>query len=241
MTKQTMQLSACALAAVVFALTGCKSSTEAGSAASKQPIRIVSQPQDQYVPMGAAVTFSVTARQTSRGEKFPITYQWLRNCHPLASQTDSTLTIKNVTTNDVGFYVCAVNTETKFILTQPATLMAYATNVGGPITVWSVPPPSSGSSSGSTCPAPYIGYHSFTKPTAPFGWTPNAATPHTATDITRTDTKVKFFGSTFGNNGCGVGGVTVTPLNSTSYRFTVYFPSGVPTTAYPLQLNGFNP
>ena len=211
-----------------------------------KPAIIVKQPQDQLVKLGQSATFTVTAAPESLKE--PLSYQWVFKCNPVPSGTNKTLIINNVTTNDVGFYSCAVHRDTdfvmpEFVITQPALLMAWSSN--SPLTVWSTPPPG-GSGSGSVCPYPYVGYISYYVPCPPpadarCGFTLNSDTPKTAQD-TRTDTKIKFFGKTFNNNGCGTSGfVSVSPLNSTSYKFCVYFPSNVPTNAYPLTLNGFNP
>jgi hypothetical protein len=211
------------------------------------PPTIVKQPQDQLVKLGSNATFTVTAKPD------PLSYQWVYKCEPIPGATNKTLTISNITTNDVGWYACAVHTDSDqskdsnqspvFVMTQPALLMGWSHD--SPLTVWSMPPPG-GSGGGSGCPYPYIGYINFFVPCPPpplqCGFTLNAETPKTAKDITRIDTKIKFFGTTFGNNGCGTGVVTVSPLTSTSYKFTVFFPSGpMPTNAYPLQLNGFNP
>ncbi len=205
------------------------------------PPTIVKQPQDQLVKLGQSAKFTVTA--TPESLKEPLSYQWVFKCNLIPGGTNKTLTINNVTTNNVGFYSCAVHKDTVFVMTQPALLMAWSTN--SPMTVWSTPPPG-GSGSGTGCPYPYVGYINYYVPCPPpplrCGFTTNSDIPKTAQDITRTDTKIKFFGTKFGNNGCGTGGsVTVSPLDSSSYKFTVYFPSAVPTDAYPLQLNGFNP
>ena len=206
------------------------------------PPIIVKQPQDQLVKLGQSATFTVVAAKTE-----PLSYQWVFKCNLIPGGTNKTLTINNVTTNEVGFYSCAVHKDTEqgtaFVVTQPALLMAWSSN--SPITVWSTPPPG-GSGSGSGCPYPYVGYINFYVPCPPpplqCGFTTNSNIPKTAKDITRSDTKIKFWGTKFGNFGCGTGGfVTVSPLNSPSYKFTVFFPSNTPTNAYPLQLNGFNP
>jgi hypothetical protein len=107
------------------------------------------------------------------------------------------------------------------------------------ITISAVPVSSSGSNG--VCPGGYAGYASYTKTTAQgWGWAPTN-TVHTATDTNRSDTKVEFLGK-LNDTGCNQTSVTVPhPTTSTKYRFTVYFPSNVPTNSYPLVLEGFNP
>ena len=112
-----------------------------------------------------------------------------------------------------------------------------------PLTLWG-PPVTSGGGSG-TCPGPYAGYVNYKK-TIALGWgyapDTNNTTVYTATDNTRTDTKVEYVGK-MGDNGCDQTTVTVPyPACSSKYRFTIYFPNNVPTTnAYPISLVGFLP
>src|ERR1700739_1727293 len=62
---------------------------------------IVYQPDDQCVPFGANATFSVTALNAQG-------YQWLRNGNVLPDATNSTLTIQNAQTQNVGLYSCDI-------------------------------------------------------------------------------------------------------------------------------------
>lgn len=100
------------------------------------------------------------------------------------------------------------------------------------------PTVSSGNISG--CPGSYAGYAKYIK-TVGWGWAPQTGTTnHTATDNNRSDTKVVYNGIS-GDSGCAQTTVSVPdPPASTVYRFTIYFPSNVPTTNYPLTLSGFN-
>jgi hypothetical protein len=95
-----------------------------------------------------------------------------------------------------------------------------------------------------TCPGSYAGYASYTKTIANgWGWAPTTGvTNHTATDNNRSDTKIVITGKS-GDSKCGQTTATITgnPPVSTVYRFTVYFPNNVPSTNYPLALDGFNP
>jgi len=218
------------------------------------PPVITKEPVDRMVRLGTNVTFTVEAQPGQKKEE--LTYQWLFNCIQLNDEanhilgaTNSSLIIYNVTTNDVGFYSCAVHREPKdeeyaFVMTQPALLMACSSN--SPVTIWSYPPPGGGST-GTVCPAPYLGYINFYVPCPPpvdsrCGFEIDALTPKQAKDTTRSDTKISYLGSSPNplDFGCGTNGlVTINPVNSATYTFCVYFPSSMPTSAYPLQLIGF--
>jgi hypothetical protein len=94
-----------------------------------------------------------------------------------------------------------------------------------------------------TCPGNWIGYTTYSKTNAAWGYAPATNTTiHTAADGTgRTDTRVEFVGS-WGDQGCAKGSVTVpSPPMSPVYRFTIYFTNNVPATNYPIRLTGFNP
>ena len=235
------------LLAGVVLISGCKCTTSDRSehrhARWKEGIFIIHEPEGQYVPIGGNAYFEVKAKTIPKTNETLLAYQWFLNSAVLPSKTDQQLKIIGITTNDVGYYSCKLSLDSDVVMSEPVELMAYTTNMGGgPITIYSTPPPSIVSGTGIGCPYPYVGYHNFIKPTAPYGWVPNNSAAPSAKDFTRTDTKIKFFGSTPLNNGCGTGGfVSVSPVKSSSYRFCVYFPNNVPATAYPLQLNGFDP
>jgi subtilisin-like proprotein convertase family protein len=71
---------------------------------SNSPPTIVTQPASQNVPVGATVSFNVTASGTA-----PLSYQWQMNGNPLANATTSSLTLNNVQTGDSGNYNVVVS------------------------------------------------------------------------------------------------------------------------------------
>lgn len=95
------------------------------------------------------------------------------------------------------------------------------------------------------CGGNYVGYVSYTKTVANgWGWAPdtNNTTVFTASDGGgRTNTKIRYQGKN-GDTNCGMTTVTVpNPPFSAAYRFTIYFTNNLPTTNYPILLNGFQP
>lgn len=88
------------------------------------------------------------------------------------------------------------------------------------------------------CPGTYAGSVVYTKPVVNgWGWAPdtNNTSVFTAADGGgRSDTKIVYSGKS-GDKGCNATSVTVpNPPTSTVYRFTIYFPSNVPSTNYPI-------
>lgn len=206
---------------------------------------ILLQPLDQLAVKGDSATFEVTA------ENGPLTYQWLRNGAPLKGETNATLTLKEVSVDDVAKYSCHVSRGTEIVPTRGAQLLvSSAPPAGGsfftesgsnPFTVSATPVTSNGSSG--SCPGAYAGYVSYTKTVAQgWGWAPSSgATSHTATDTNRTDTKVVYNGKSL-DSGCNQTTVNVPhPPYSNKYRFTIYFTNNVPTNAYSILLDGFDP
>jgi hypothetical protein len=224
---------------------------------------IVQQPVDQCLPMGATAIFSVNATNVD-------SYQWYLSNVALDGQTNSSLTIPNAGTNDVGYYFASVIKGSESVPTRQACLNVYTTSAsttsstpsspgrfssqsmsmssmdlggGGVITVFGAPVTGNGSSG--SCPGSYSGYVNYIKPMSQ-GWGFNSSTNttiHTAADGNRTDTKVQYAGY-YGDSGCGQTTVTVPdPTVSPKYRFTIYFPRGVqvPTNSYPITLTGFDP
>jgi hypothetical protein len=198
--------------------------------------KITRQPEDQAVWLGSNVTFTVSAEN---GEAF----QWARNGVILEGQTNATLTLENIGTAHVGIYSCNVLKGDEAVPTRSATLnaMALLGGDGGPLTIFGIPLLGNGGQGGS-CPGPFVGYVNFIKPGSQgWGWAPTAgASVHTATDTNRTDTHLIYIGK-FLDSGCGATNVTVDPVISTKYRFTVFFPDNVPTNTYSIVLSGFNP
>ena len=224
---------------------------------------LVDGPEDQEGLIGTDVTFSVEPRFNN------MTFQWFRQWPDryelLSGQTNKTFTINAAQLADVGFYLCQATRGNKTEYSDPASLTlstaaAGSTSTelfntlssgfqtmdaggGGIITLYA-PPLSSSGSSGSGCPGAYAGYVTFKKSISQgWGYAPTSgASVHTAADVTRTDTKIEYFGK-FGDSGCAQTSDNVPdPTGSPKYRFTIYFPNNVPTTnAYPIQLTGFDP
>jgi hypothetical protein len=200
--------------------------------------KIISQPTDQGIWEGTRTTFNVRA---TNGD---ISFQWRRNGVALEGQTNSDLTIDSVAIGDVGLYSCDVSKKDgNTVPTRAASLnMLSETLGGGPITVFGTPIASGGSQS-NTCPGAYAGYVNYLKTASQgWGWSPSSGTSiHTATDTNRSDTKVQYLGKV-GDKDCNITTVSVPdPTISTKYRFTVYFTNNVPTNAYGIQLEGFDP
>ncbi|MCC6414443.1 MAG: immunoglobulin domain-containing protein, partial [Opitutaceae bacterium] len=97
---------------------------------------ITTQPIARLAALGQTVTFSVVASGTA-----PLSYQWLKAGTPLAGQTTGTLTLTNVSANDVSLYSVRVTNDLGFvestavsltlgtfpvITTQPVTLTVNA-------------------------------------------------------------------------------------------------------------------
>jgi hypothetical protein len=203
--------------------------------------QIVSQPEDQMVCFSSNATFSVTALNTDG-------YQWLLNGNPLAGQTNSSLAISNCSLANVGYYSCNLSKDIQIVPTRSASLMVYTNSIDpqtgvDPVVVFSLPVLGSGSQG--TCPGHYAGYVNYTKTIGNgWGWAPdtsNGNTVFTAADTNRTDTKILYTGK-YGDGGCNQTSVTVpNPPVSPVYRFTIYFTNNVPTNAYSITLNGFQP
>ena len=99
------------------------SSSCGASATSNAAILIVNQipaisphPQNQSVPMGSPVTFSVTA--------FPegVAFQWRKEGVNLSGATLSIYTIDSVDTQHVGSYSCVVTSSCGVVTSEPAQL-----------------------------------------------------------------------------------------------------------------------
>ena len=209
---------------------------------------ITAQPLDQVVPAGSNVVLSVQAAYADN-------YQWQSNGVDLAGQTNSTLVLQNVGVHSAGAYSCNVSQSGGDPVPTRAASVEVETAAnpamggiqldgvlgGGPIVVSGTPKASNGMLN--TCPGSYAGYVIYTKTISQgWGWTPATnATVLTASDGGgRMDTFVTYAGK-YGDSGCGQTTVTIPyPPPSPAYRFAVYFPSNVPTTNYPIVLNGFN-
>jgi hypothetical protein len=206
---------------------------------SKYPL-ILTQPEDQCVPIGSCATFSVTA-QNANG------YQWLENGNPMDNQTNTSLVISNASIGDVGYYSCDVFKDAAFAPTRSASLMVFSSSIDpqtgvDPLEIYSLPVNSNGGQG--TCPGHYVGYVSYSPGTNAWGWSPDTTggnTVFTATDTNRPNTKIQYLGY-YGDNGCNQAVIVVpNPAISPQYQFTIFFTNNVPTNAYPITLSGFKP
>jgi hypothetical protein len=186
----------------------------------------------ELVQLGDAASFSVNA--TSAGA-----YQWLHNGSAIAEQTNSTLTLESAQISDAGFYSCLISDVAGVSASTTGSLEVFTFNPDFDIVVFAAPIVSSGGSG--SCPGPYKGYVTYIQ-TNGWGWLPNTNTTlYTATDNTRTNTKVEY-GGNYGDEGCAKTTVTIPyPAASPAYRFAIYFTNNVPTTNYPITLVGFTP
>jgi hypothetical protein len=219
---------------LVVAVTASTFLAAADEADQAEFPQVTAQPLDQAIPLGGEASLTVESQNSEA-------YQWLRNGVIIEGQTNNTLIIKNVGTNDVGYYSCALLKGDEVVSTRNASLNAYTLDAGGEILVYGSPVHSSGSQG--SCPGAYAGYVSFTKTISQgWGWAPDAnTTVHTASDQNRSDTKVVFTGK-YGDGGCEQTTSTISdPTYSPKYRFTVYFPNNVPTNSYAITLSGFLP
>ncbi len=243
MKKANLQILILAGVMALSVMTGSAATLDATDVMSEPDqlefAKITRQPEDSMVGIGSNVTFRVSAQN---GDSF----QWVRNGVVLEGQTNTSLTIENAGTEDVGSYTCFVYKDGEAVPTRSANLNVYATmggggGGGGPICVYGTPVFSGGSKPG--CPGSFIGYVCFSKTAAQgWGWAPTAGTTlHTATDTNRTNTKIEYTGMMV-DMGCAPTTVAVPhPTYSPRYRFTVYFTNNVPTNTYSIVLNGFDP
>jgi hypothetical protein len=201
--------------------------------------QVTAQPVDQAVPVGSNAVISVQADNAD-------SYQWLRNGVTIDGQTNSSLVIEQVGIEDAGAYSCNVSKNGGDpVPTRAASLSVETTSLalgGDQICVFGAPKPGNGTQG--TCPGSYAGYVNYTKTISQgWGWAPlTNTTIFTASDGGgRADTKVVYAGLSY-DSGCNQTTVTIpNPPISAKYRFSIYFPTNVPTTNYPIILVGFNP
>ncbi|MFO1500031.1 MAG: immunoglobulin domain-containing protein [Verrucomicrobiota bacterium] len=96
---------------------GRATSTIARLTARILPPTIVTQPQRQVVRPGTNAAFAVAARGPG-----PLRYQWRFEGNDLPDQTNATLQVANITTNDAGSYAVVVWNDGGTANSQPATL-----------------------------------------------------------------------------------------------------------------------
>ena len=79
---------------------------------------LASNPVGQTITLGEPVTFSVTLDSPLGDE----TFQWFRNGFPVAGGTSASLTIANVSFDDIGAYTCRVDLACGFDISEDAML-----------------------------------------------------------------------------------------------------------------------
>jgi len=191
---------------------------------------------DQLVEVGQPTAFSVNAMDGG-------SYQWLRNGRAIPGQTNSSLIFENTQISDAGYYSCNIADATSVAPTISASLEVYTIKPDSDfdIVVYAQPITSTGNLG--TCPGRYTGVVNYIKTAQQgWGWAPMTNTTiYTASDTTRTNTKVEYVGA-YGDSGCAKTTVTIPyPAISPVYRFSIYFTNNVPPTNYPITLTGFNP
>jgi alpha-tubulin suppressor-like RCC1 family protein len=87
---------------------------------------LLSQPSNQEMVRGGAVTFTVSARGSD-----PLSYQWQFNHADIPDATNSSLTLSNIQTNNVGSYCVIVNNAYGTIASSNATLVIVPTVIVG--------------------------------------------------------------------------------------------------------------
>jgi hypothetical protein len=227
---------------------------------------IIQQPNDQCVPVGVTATFSVVATNADSYQWYKnnalmdsatnssvtilsagindVGYYSAAVMNNAGAVPTRSASLNVYTTSSTTTTSTTTSTFTKSRLSTQSmsTMTTSDLGGGGEITVFGLPVVSGGGGTGS-CPGRYSGYVNFTKPAAQgWGWAPTVGMTHTATDTNRPDTKIQFMGQ-YGDTGCAPVSVTVSNPISPVYRFSIFFPTNcaVPTNAYPITLDGFDP
>ncbi len=86
-----------------------------------RPPSIIVQPQSQVVAIGSNVSFTVTTSGSA-----PLCYQWLNNNTNLAGQNNSTLTLTNIQTNNIGNYQIIVTNAFGSVTSSIASLSVFS-------------------------------------------------------------------------------------------------------------------
>src|SRR5207237_521260 len=84
---------------------------------SQYPV-ILEQPIDQCLLLGSTVTFSVLASNVD-------TYQWYKNNVAIDGETNSSITVANLGTDDAAYYGAAVIKGSDAVPTRMALLNVY--------------------------------------------------------------------------------------------------------------------
>jgi hypothetical protein len=229
---------------------------------------IIQQPVDQCLPVGSPVAFSVIASNVDSYQWYKNNAAMdgqTNNTLTIASVAISdvgyysaavikgadaiptrmaNLNVYTRSSSPGATLTTTLNLKSRLAgtLSLSGTMSAMDLGGGGGVTIYGLPVASNGGAG--NCPGKYSGYVNFTKTMSQgWGWAPTAgALAHTATDNNRSDTKVYFMGQ-YGDPGCNTNSVAVTNLISPVYRFSIFFPTNtaVPTNAYPITLDGFDP
>jgi trimeric autotransporter adhesin len=104
--------------------TGCETPRTAVVAAVNHPVTITTQPANQTVCEGNAVTFNVAVSGTT-----PMAFEWKKNGLTIAGATTSTYTINNVSFADVANYSVIVTNTCNAVASVSATLTVNANTV----------------------------------------------------------------------------------------------------------------
>jgi len=237
------------LSALVVVLAGCR------GLFFRHHVIIISQPQSQTVAMGTNVTFSVLAAKGPPYTTNGLSYQWQfnhtvlnGNLHwtnlTISGATNSSITITNAQTNDVGYYRVLVS-GSPTTASDPAGLQVFSSTAGG-VTVYGTPVVS-----GATgfCGGGTVHFHiNYTNSPPLWGWGVISPTSVTSCENAggRTDTKFEYLGLEAFDQKCTAGSlITVsmakTPFPphtpSSRYIFTLYFTdTTTPPSPYPVLL-----
>ncbi len=92
-----------------------------------KPVAITNQPLGLTVKEGGTAAFNVGVTGTA-----PITYQWTFNTATLLNETNATLTLSNVSTNQAGTYQVRVANSVTNLLSDAVTLTVTPRPVVGP-------------------------------------------------------------------------------------------------------------
>ena len=95
-----------------------------------KPVTITNQPVGLTVKEGGTATFSVGVTGTA-----PITYQWTFKTATLPNETNATLTLSNVSTNQAGIYRVKVANSATNLLSDAVTLTVTPRPVVGPFSL----------------------------------------------------------------------------------------------------------
>ncbi len=82
---------------------------------------ITGQPANAVGSAGTNVTFTVTATGSA-----PLAYQWLMNTTNIPSATNSSLTLSNIASTNIGSYACVVTNSVNSVTSSVATLTIAA-------------------------------------------------------------------------------------------------------------------